>query len=535
MHSEEGPNGVRPDEEDAESFGTLRLAGIEGRFRTLLSDEGLKLSRTDGRGLRLSLSAIDSIRITSKPGIPSGWIVISLLLLVYGVRLAPPSSNVFAIGISGIIISIWLVYRKDVLRIDAKNGDRHRIHGRTEKLIRLKKHLELMLEGVSLLETRTILQISTSNEPSVQDEILSSMHNEMNLAKALATHAGIGGFRDTDFEPQVSQTVENEFSFDPTMFETPSSPFSFNGQHATMPDTGIFGSAHRERASIALTNTNTDYRDASNAFAAPSIETQASSSDDGGIFGNLFDSIDENKAPTFESQYGRPSIQEDLELAQRTYAEVTSINNEERHLPVPTRAPSSMQLIRQAQEQFGPPSSTILPPPAANAVREECQSSGLVSDAKREEIVEAELIIDGISQEIPNELSEFPSLSRMLRRPDHQSRLIIKGASRSRSSTVMNLLRSFRPQNATRRAMGLLRLRSDQDYQAQRSAAIGSMTRNHGKESNEDGYSAAMESIAATISQRDYVAPASNLKLDEMNPTKNSEDDSQYPGMRRLG
>ena len=535
MHSEEGPNGVRPDEEDAESFGTLRLAGIEGRFRTLLSDEGLKLSRTDGRGLRLSLSVIDSIRITSKPGIPSGWVVISLLLLVYGVRLAPPSSNVFAIGISGIIISIWLVYRKDVLRLDAKNGDRHRIHGRTEKLIRLKKYLELMMEGASLSETRTILQISTSNEPSVHDEIISSMHNEMNLAKALATHTGIGGFRDTDFEPQVSQTVENEFSLDPTMFETPSSPFSFNEQPATMPDTGIFGSAHRERASIALTSTNTDYREASNAFAAPSIETQTSSFDDGGIFGNLFDSIDENKAPTFESQYGRPSIQEDLELAQRTYAEVTSIKNEERHLPVPTRTPSSMQLIRQAQEQFGAPSSTILPPPADNAVRVECQSSGLVSDAKREEIVEAELITDRISQDIPNELSEFPNLSRMLRRPDHQSRLIIKGASRSRSSTVMNLLRSFRPQNATRRAMGLLRLRSDQDYQAQRSASIGSMTRNQGKESNEDGYSAAMESITATISQRDYVTPASNLKLEEMNPTKNSEDDSQYPGMRRLG
>ena len=117
MHSEEGPNGVRPDEEDAESFGTLRLAGIEGRFRTFLSDEGLKLSRTDGRGLRLSLTAIDSIRMTSKPGIPSGWVVISLLLLVYGVRLAPPGSNVFAIGISGIIISIWLVYRLSLIHI----------------------------------------------------------------------------------------------------------------------------------------------------------------------------------------------------------------------------------------------------------------------------------------------------------------------------------------------------------------------------------------------------------------------------------
>ena len=75
----------------------------------------------------------------------------------------------------------------------------------------------------------------------------------------------------------------------------------------------------------------------------------------------------------------------------------------------------------------------------------------------------------------------------------------------------------------------------DRDYQAQRSAAIGSMTRNHGRDTNEDGYAVAMKSIAATISQRENVVPPSNLRLEEMNPTKNSEDDSQYPGMRRLG
>ena len=85
MHSEDGPIGVRPEEDDAESFGSLRLVGNEGRFRTTISDEGLKLYRSDGRGIRLSLSALESIRITSKAAIPWGWAVFSMLLLIYGI------------------------------------------------------------------------------------------------------------------------------------------------------------------------------------------------------------------------------------------------------------------------------------------------------------------------------------------------------------------------------------------------------------------------------------------------------------------
>jgi len=523
MHSEEGPNGVRPEEGDAESFGSLRLVGSEGRFRTLLSDDGLRLSRSDGRGVRLNLTAIETIRMTSQAGVPSGWVVMSIVLLFYGIRLAPPGSNIWAIAISGIVILSWLIYRREILSITTTNGDRHRIHGRKENLNRLREYLGMMLDGTSLSEVKAIIEISSSTKPSVHDEIISSMNNEMDLAKALATHAGIGGFRETDIENPVSQNIVTDefFNLLATSKETP-----------TMPETGIFGSAHRERANVALSNS--DYRDASNAFDAPSFEEQSVSSDEG-IFGNLFDSVEENEAPPLPLNYGRPSIQEDLELAQRTYAEVTSINREERQLPVPTRAPSSMQLIRQAQEQFEIPSSSVLPPPAYNAIREECQSSGLVSDAKKKEIVEAELISDEIKREIPSGLNEFPSLSRMLRRPDHQSRLVYKAPARSRSSTVMNLLRSFRPQHATRRAMSLLRLRSDQDYQAQRSSSLGLMSRSPGGQSNRDGYSAAMESIAATISSRDIASPVDRLKLEELNPTKDSQDDSQYPGMRRLG
>ena len=301
-----------------------------------------------------------------------------------------------------------------------------------------------------------------------------------------------------------------------------------------MPETGIFGSAHRERSNVALASTNEELRNASNAFDAPNYNEESIISD-GGIFGDLFGSIDEKESTPITSSYGRPSIQEDLELAQKTYAEVTSLNQEERHLPVPTRPMSSMQLIRQAQDQFAPTTS-ILPPPTSEAVREECRSAGLVADAKKNGIVEAELISKESKDEIPNELKEYPSFSRMLRRPDHQSRLVIKQPTRNRSSTVINLLRSFNPQRASRRAMGLLRLRSDQDHQAQRSSlGIETALRNSGGERRGDGYSAAMESIAATISEREASNDTNFLKLEDMNPTKNSEDNSQYPGMRRLG
>ncbi|MEC9174397.1 MAG: hypothetical protein VX804_04950, partial [Candidatus Thermoplasmatota archaeon] len=404
-----------------------------------------------------------------------------------------------------------------------------------ENLIRLSQFLEMMLDGLSLSDARAETRVDSPLEPSLHDEFVSRMNNEMDLAKALATHTGIGGFRDMNNEDIEVQSFEkNDFSFDATLFDLPSSTLSTHESNREMPETGIFGSAHRERSNVALASTNEELRNASNAFDAPNYNEESIISD-GGIFGDLFGSIDEKESTPITSSYGRPSIQEDLELAQKTYAEVTSLNLEERHLPVPTRPMSSMQLIRQAQDQFAPTTS-ILPPPTSEAVREECRSAGLVADAKKNGIVEAELISKESKDEIPNELKEYPSFYRMLRRPDHQSRLVIKQPTRNRSSTVINLLRSFNPQRASRRAMGLLRLRSDQDHQAQRSSlGIETALRNSGGERRGDGYSAAMESIAATISEREASNDTNFLKLEDMNPTKNSEDNSQYPGMRRLG
>ena len=50
MHSEDEPLRARSDGEGAESFGNLRLTGIDGRLRTILSNEALRLERSDGKG-----------------------------------------------------------------------------------------------------------------------------------------------------------------------------------------------------------------------------------------------------------------------------------------------------------------------------------------------------------------------------------------------------------------------------------------------------------------------------------------------------
>ena len=309
MHSEDGPVEVRPEEDDTESFGALRLVGNEGRFRTTISDEGLKLCRSDGRGIRLNLSGLESIRLTSKAAIPWGWAVFSILLLIYGIRLAPQGFNIYPIAVSGSIILIWLVYRKDQLIIDTKNGDRFRILGRTENLIRLNQFLEMMLDGLTLSETRATLTVDSTLEPSLHDEFMSRMNNEMDLAKALATHTGIGEFREMNNEVSEVQTFEkNDFSFDATLFDLPNSTFSTQQSNEKMPETGMFGSAHR-RSNVALASTNEEFRNASNAFDAPNYNEEGAISD-GGIFGDLFGSIEEKYSTI--SNYGRPSIQEDL-------------------------------------------------------------------------------------------------------------------------------------------------------------------------------------------------------------------------------
>ena len=91
--------------------------------------------------------------------------------------------------------------------------------------------------------------------------------------KFIDLFCGIGGFR-IGFE-------KNDFSFDATLFDLPSSTLSTHESNREMPETGIFGSAHRERSNVALASTNEELRNASNAFDAPNYNEESIISDGG--------------------------------------------------------------------------------------------------------------------------------------------------------------------------------------------------------------------------------------------------------------
>tara|TARA_B100000287_G_C19987923_1_gene525271 strand:- start:231 stop:482 length:252 start_codon:yes stop_codon:yes gene_type:complete len=83
--------------------------------------------------------------------------------------------------------------------------------------------------------------------------------------------------------------------------------------------------------------------------------------------------------------------------------------------------------------------------------------------------------------------------------------------------------------------MSILRLRSDQEHQAQRVEHLQDSIRSDGSENVvNDGVTKAMESINATLDQNQNNPPES-ITLAEMRATRPDGKESQYPGIRRFG
>ena len=109
MHSEDEPLRARSDGEGAESFGNFRLTGMDGRLRTVLTEEALRLERSDGRGIRIQIKSIISLRLIPIAPVPNGFAVLSALLLLYGLRIAPPSLMPYTTAGSVLTLGLWTV------------------------------------------------------------------------------------------------------------------------------------------------------------------------------------------------------------------------------------------------------------------------------------------------------------------------------------------------------------------------------------------------------------------------------------------
>ncbi len=534
MHSEDEPLRARSDGEGAESFGNFRLTGMDGRLRTVLTEEALRLERSDGRGIRIQIKSIISLRLIPIAPVPNGFAVLSALLLLYGLRIAPPSLMPYTTAGSVLTLGLWMLLRTDTIVIETAIGDRHRLQGNSESLKRLKRYLDLMMDGSTLELAQEELRIDRPTATPFTIDLDTQQSNEKNLADALAAHVNIGGFLNTDSDFQTPLSDQPSIS-------TPSFMSDWRDSLPSSEETsyGMFGEAQRNRAADALRTSQSEVKTASSAFEAPpaSIDT-----DTGGIFGSLFDEPATTSTPVPE--YSRPSIEDDLASARRSYDEFSmnapSQNTGLLPAPVPTpveRPLSSSQMIRRAQNEFGPFDSAALPAPSTDAVRDECRTDGLVASARRIEIqdidvVDAEIIEDKTTDPL---LEERPMILRMLQGGEKKGRIVIRPRKPSPSRTILGLVPPFRQRAVRRRAMSILRLRSDQEHQAQRVEHLQDSIRSEGSDhSVNDGVTRAMDSINATLDQN-QIAPPESITLAEMKPTRPDGKESQYPGLRRFG
>ena len=147
-------------------------------------------------------------------------------------------------------------------------------------------------------------------------------------------------------------------------------------------------------------------------------------------------------------------------------------------------------------------------------------------------MVDAEIIEDKTTDPL---LEERPMILRMLQGGEKKGRILIRPRKLSPSRTILGLVPPFRQRAVRRRAMSILRLRSDQEHQAQRVEQLQDSIRSEGSDhSVNDGVTRAMDSINATLDQN-QIAPPESITLAEMKPTRPDGKESQYPGLRRFG
>ena len=211
-------------------------------------------------------------------------------------------------------------------------------------------------------------------------------------------------------------------------------------------------------------------------------------------------------------------------------------------------------MIKRAHDEFGRPSepyrSPILPPPTEEAVREECRA-GVVKQAKARQELRAKNMKELVGQ--ATKLEDYPALNRLAStmsgnrisgsRSEKRGfsggwlgRLLSPGANQNpRRQFDKKSVNGFRTRKF--QSSQHMRLRSDQDHQAEVSSMIRTMRNSSEPSTARDK----LDSIVSKLSSGEEESPrlmelsADNLRFNQLRATSSEEDPHPLPGLRRLG
>ena len=530
----------------SELVGGLYLVGARGKFCALITERQLTIERFDGKGVRLDLSAIDRMRHLKIPMLPSGSILLGLIAIYLGITTIVAPISWLAVGTGASIILANVVSRYSILAIETGSGDRHLVSGSESNLLKLCLIVDRVRHGSPIEEALLGLENLESEVPvfpSIRDATgqlgqqsrvsLPEYFPPMDLAQErkedLQAKTGFGIEEKSDFFsfPSVEDFSKPEEVREPEIREASHAQESGSStkQNAYERAWGVTEAPNwyqeKEEPSISDNRIDTAFSD-----AAKGLDMFAP--------GGLFDS--EASTESVGNDMGLFDFDRDVVAVQ----EVDKLQ-------------SSAQMIKRAHEEFGAPSEpysgALLPPPTDEAVRDECRA-GVVRQARaRQELRSRRSSELGIQT---TNLEDYPALNKLastmsgtgttksIRRRGSSggwlSRLL--SPSSSLDGRVSGKRTSSEIETERFQTSQHMRLRSDQDHQAELTSRIRTMRNtNIGSSTAKDKLDSIVRNLSGERNENAVTidGPNDSLKFSQLKPTSSRDDPNPLPGLRRLG
>jgi len=556
---------ARLDKGESEIFDNLNLVGINGRFCGILTERQLTLQDFQGFGIRISLSNISTLRNINLSKLPVGFLTMGVIGIWAGIQIFVPPFGWGVMAASMASIGAYLKFKTPVLVIETNAGDKYLVTTSQSELMRLCMMIDRVMHGSSISDAKAGLKV-------LENENLKNLEKESRnllMAPEESTNLVTEARSESIIRPQ-NTVVSSQ------VMDTENSNYPTGGLFASLeqyePKTYESESMDKRSAYEGVWG-----REEPSWYQEKEIKVQENRMDD--AFSNamesfnLFDEggvLDSNTGPTNYTpnpttpNYGYNEANNNLDMG------IFDDPNELRSMPMinTDRTPSSSQMIRSAQQKFGTNPNSFnseekwkLPSPTENAVRGECKP-GLVRTAKarqayNEELSENNKLKSSINSEQFGD--EFPAVTKMANSMGN-GRIRNNQESRKRNWLESILtLRTDRGNNEQRsyireygdddrisqndgarlRSSQILRLRADQDHQADIVSRLNPTSQNSSAASSaKDALDNVVNrvirenSTPSELKENGKIRSKEGLRFNQLRPTGRKDD--TLPGIRQL-
>ncbi len=530
----------------SELVGGLYLVGARGKFCALITERQLTIERFDGKGVRLDLSAIDRMRHLKIPMLPSGSILLGLIAIYLGITTIVAPISWLAVGTGASIILANVVSRYSILAIETGSGDRHLISGSESNLLKLCLIVDRVRHGSPIEEALLGLENLESEVPvfpSIRDATGQLGQQSRVSLPEYFPPIDLAQERKEDLQAKTGFGIEEKSDF-----------FSFPSvEHFSKPEE-VREPEIREASHAQESGSSTKQNAYERAWGVTEAPNWYQEKEEPSISDNRIDTAFSDAAKgldmfapggLFDSEASTESVGNDMGLFDFD-RDLVAVEEED-------KLQSSAQMIKRAHEEFGAPSEpysgALLPPPTDEAVRQECRA-GVVRQARaRQELRSRRSSELGIQT---TNLEDYPALNKLAStmsgtgatKSIHRrvssggwlSRLL--SPSSSLDGRVSGKRTSSKIETERFQTSQHMRLRSDQDHQAELTSRIRTMRNtNIGSSTAKDKLDSIVRNLSGERNENAVTidGPNDSLKFSQLKPTSSRDDPNPLPGLRRLG